>query len=237
MASLILTPRRRIISHFLYHTLARYYSPTLQRFLSEDPLQFGGGQVDLFTYAQNNPVNLSDPSGMQVAVPGGFVEGYCAYGFYGDAGLGGTALTAALGAALNSIGSLAEALGVSPAAAAAAFGYAMAFGPNMTTPSVQTGFGAMQTGIGGLAMGGAAPTAGIRGAGIRQIVMSQGAPKGPLPVPVPGDPSNEWKWNPNPGNSRGGTWGPKTPIQGQSQPSGSWDPEGHWDIDNGKGKR
>jgi RHS repeat-associated protein len=26
----------------LYHTLSRYYSPTLQRFLSEDPLRFGG---------------------------------------------------------------------------------------------------------------------------------------------------------------------------------------------------
>ena len=35
----------------LYHTYARYYSPGLQRFLSEDPLQFGGGDVNLFGYA------------------------------------------------------------------------------------------------------------------------------------------------------------------------------------------
>jgi RHS repeat-associated protein len=61
---------------------------------------------------------------------------------------------------------------------------------------------------------------------------------GPPPVPVPGGvPGNGWKWNPNPSNPRGGTWGPKTPVPGQSQPTGSWDPEGHWDIDNGLGKR
>jgi RHS repeat-associated protein len=62
-------------------------------------------------------------------------------------------------------------------------------------------------------------------------------PIGPPPVPVPGDPNNGWRWNPNPQNSRGGSWGPQNPIQGQSQPSGSWDPGGHWDIDNGKGSR
>ncbi len=64
------------------------------------------------------------------------------------------------------------------------------------------------------------------------------APDGPPPVPVPGGGSgNAWKWNPNPQNSRGGTWGPETPVDGQSQPSGSWDPEGHWDIDDGLGNR
>jgi WXG100 family type VII secretion target len=63
------------------------------------------------------------------------------------------------------------------------------------------------------------------------------APAGPPPIPVPGDSTNGWKWNPNPQNSRGGSWGPKEPIPGQGQPSGSWDPEGHWDVDDGKGRR
>ena len=64
------------------------------------------------------------------------------------------------------------------------------------------------------------------------------APAGLPPVPVPGAGSgNGWRWNPNPSNSRGGTWGPQTPIPGQSQPSASWDPDGHWDVDNGKGDR
>jgi RHS repeat-associated protein len=64
------------------------------------------------------------------------------------------------------------------------------------------------------------------------------APPGAPPVPVPGGGSgNGWQWNPDPQNSRGGSWGPQTPIPGQSQPSASWDPEGHWDVDNGLGDR
>jgi RHS repeat-associated protein len=60
----------------------------------------------------------------------------------------------------------------------------------------------------------------------------------PPPVPVPGGGANNgWKWNPDPGNSRGGSWGPINPIPGQSQPSASHDPEGHWDVDNGLGDR
>ena len=49
----------------LYHTMYRYYSPILQRWLSEDPLQYGGGDVNLFAYAGNDPVNNADPSGLQ----------------------------------------------------------------------------------------------------------------------------------------------------------------------------
>ncbi len=53
----------------LYHTLARYYSPRLQRSLSEDPLQFGGGQLNLFAYAGNDPIDLADPLGMDLPGP------------------------------------------------------------------------------------------------------------------------------------------------------------------------
>lgn len=42
---------------------ARYYDPTRSRFVSEDPIGLGGGDVNLFAYVQNRPVNLSDPSG------------------------------------------------------------------------------------------------------------------------------------------------------------------------------
>src|SRR6266704_6257231 len=47
--------------------------------------------------------------------------------------------------------------------------------------------------------------------------------------------SNPWQWNPDSQNPRGGTWGPETPIPGQSQPSTSWDPSGHWDFNPGTG--
>jgi RHS repeat-associated protein len=42
---------------------ARYYNPTLQRFMSEDPIQFAGGQVDLYAYVWNNPLTYTDPTG------------------------------------------------------------------------------------------------------------------------------------------------------------------------------
>jgi RHS repeat-associated protein len=43
---------------------ARSYSPQLGRFLSEDPLGFGGGSTNLFQYAGSSPVNFTDPLGM-----------------------------------------------------------------------------------------------------------------------------------------------------------------------------
>ncbi|MCH7891575.1 MAG: hypothetical protein IH921_08740 [Gemmatimonadetes bacterium] len=47
----------------LYFYRARYYDPETGRFISEDPLGFGGGDANLFRYVFNNPVNLVDPSG------------------------------------------------------------------------------------------------------------------------------------------------------------------------------
>ncbi len=42
----------------------RYYSPRLQRFLSPDPLGFGGGDVNLYRYVGNDPVDFRDPLGL-----------------------------------------------------------------------------------------------------------------------------------------------------------------------------
>lgn len=53
----------------LHYYRARYYSAKLQRFISEDPIQFEAG-INFYTYAFNDPVDLVDPSGL-------LVEAYC----------------------------------------------------------------------------------------------------------------------------------------------------------------
>jgi len=47
----------------LYYYRARYYSPSRSRFLSEDPLEFGAGDENLYAYVFNNPTTYTDPSG------------------------------------------------------------------------------------------------------------------------------------------------------------------------------
>jgi len=51
----------------LYFYRARYYSPTLQRFISEDPIGFSGG-INLNRYAADNPISFSDPFGLDVTI-------------------------------------------------------------------------------------------------------------------------------------------------------------------------
>lgn len=48
----------------LYYNRARWFSPALGRFLSEDPLGFNAGDSNLYRYAGGDPVNFRDPSGM-----------------------------------------------------------------------------------------------------------------------------------------------------------------------------
>ena len=48
----------------LYFYRARYYSPTLQRFVEQDPSGFLGGSLDLYAYGPEDPVRYSDPTGL-----------------------------------------------------------------------------------------------------------------------------------------------------------------------------
>jgi RHS repeat-associated protein len=48
----------------LYYYRARYYAPTLQRFVAEDPIGFGGWDFNIYAYVANNPINFSDPLGL-----------------------------------------------------------------------------------------------------------------------------------------------------------------------------
>jgi RHS repeat-associated protein len=48
----------------LYYYRARYYSPTIERFISEDPIGFNGGDAHLYAYVGGSPTNFRDSAGM-----------------------------------------------------------------------------------------------------------------------------------------------------------------------------
>ncbi|MBR0726905.1 RHS repeat-associated core domain-containing protein, partial [Bradyrhizobium manausense] len=47
----------------LYNYRARHYSPALGRFLQADPIGYAGG-AHLYAYVNNDPLNLTDPTGL-----------------------------------------------------------------------------------------------------------------------------------------------------------------------------
>jgi RHS repeat-associated protein len=47
----------------LYYYRARYYDPAAGRFISEDPINFFGGE-NFYRYVYNSPVGLTDPMGL-----------------------------------------------------------------------------------------------------------------------------------------------------------------------------
>jgi RHS repeat-associated protein len=48
----------------MYFYRARYYDPKVGRFVTKDPIGFGGGDVNLYNYVGANPVNWIDPFGL-----------------------------------------------------------------------------------------------------------------------------------------------------------------------------
>jgi RHS repeat-associated protein len=52
-----------------YYYRARYYDPTVGRFINEDPLGFGAGDTNIYRYVGNSPTNYIDPSGEEPTDP------------------------------------------------------------------------------------------------------------------------------------------------------------------------
>ena len=55
----------------LYYYRNRWYDPEIGRFISEDPIGFAGGDINLYGYVGNNPLSFTDPSGNYACGAGG----------------------------------------------------------------------------------------------------------------------------------------------------------------------
>ena len=67
----LFTGRRLDAFSQLYNNRNRQYNPRYGRFITKDPISFGGGG-NLWTYVQNNPLKFTDPLGLfQIRMSGG----------------------------------------------------------------------------------------------------------------------------------------------------------------------
>ena len=55
----------------LQYNRARYYTPSIGRFVSQDPLGMAGSGINLYQYVDGNPINLFDPRGLSFNSRGG----------------------------------------------------------------------------------------------------------------------------------------------------------------------
>jgi RHS repeat-associated protein len=85
---------RELDASGLYYYRARYYSPQLQKFISEDPFGFGAGDTNLYTYTRNSPTNFTDAYGKCPVCIGAGVGAL--------AGIAGQAISDALSGQLSS---------------------------------------------------------------------------------------------------------------------------------------
>jgi RHS repeat-associated protein len=59
----------------LYFYRARYYDPQAGRFISEDPIRFGGGDVNLYRYVLDDPISYQDPLGLWAGIDDAIFSG------------------------------------------------------------------------------------------------------------------------------------------------------------------
>jgi RHS repeat-associated protein len=58
------TGREKDVLTGLQYSRARFYDPQIGRFISEDPIGFEGGNINLYGYVWNSPVQFNDPTGL-----------------------------------------------------------------------------------------------------------------------------------------------------------------------------
>jgi len=71
----LFTGREWLSEAGLYEYRNRAYSAELGRFLQTDPIRFSAGDVNLYRYVSNNPINWVDPLGLETAVQIGMGTG------------------------------------------------------------------------------------------------------------------------------------------------------------------
>ncbi len=71
----------------LYFYRARYYSPTFQRFIAQDPIGFRGGDPNLYAFVGDEPLNKKDPKGTGATAVGAVFVGCSIYNLYETASL------------------------------------------------------------------------------------------------------------------------------------------------------
>ncbi len=62
----VYTRRERDSDTGMLYYRARFYDPQLGRFISEDPIGFRGGDVNLYVYVKNQPLGSIDPAGTEI---------------------------------------------------------------------------------------------------------------------------------------------------------------------------
>ena len=103
----LFTGREHLSSVSLYDYRNRVYSASLGRFLQTDPIRFEAGDVNLYRYVANNPVNLTDPLGLFAPAPalpaiaGGAATGIGAAG--AAAGVAAAGVGVGIGIGINNI--------------------------------------------------------------------------------------------------------------------------------------
>lgn len=104
----------------LHYNLFRYYHPQLGRYLTPDPIRYGGGSSNLYPFANNDPINQSDPDGHFVIPALAIIAGAALIG-----GLIGGAISAASGGSFwegAAAGAVAGAIGAAAPIIGAALG-------------------------------------------------------------------------------------------------------------------